>query len=414
MKKHILELLILVVATFAIIALAIRSPEGDGGALISFKPKEVTHQTAYGIIIDTLDLKTDKVRRNQFLSDILLEHRVDYVVIDKLAKISAEVFDVRKIRYGNPYSVIATRDSIPRALYFIYEETPTRYVVFNMHDTIGVFRGEKPMEIRLKSTSGTINSSLWETMVEEGTDPNLANQLSEIFAWSIDFFGIQRGDNFKVLYEELWVEGRPIGLGKIHAALFHHMADDFYAFHFTQGEKSDYFDDSGGSMRRTFLKAPLRYRRISSGFSYSRMHPVLKIRRPHTGIDYAADRGTPVLSVGDGMVIEKGWDRKGGGNYVKIRHNGTYTTLYMHLEGFAKGLTTGKKVRQGDVIGYVGSTGLSTGPHLDFRFYRNGQPIDPLRVESPPAEPIDTAYLEEFTAYRDSMMVLLDTITMSR
>jgi murein DD-endopeptidase MepM/ murein hydrolase activator NlpD len=192
--------------------------------------------------------------------------------------------------------------------------------------------------------------------------------------------------------------------------MINHMGSDLYSFYFEGGEQADFFDEEGGSMRRTFLKAPLRYRRISSKFSYSRMHPVLKIRRPHTGVDYAASEGTPVYTVGDGIVIEKGWDRKGGGNYVKVKHNGTYTTIYMHLSGFAKGLQTGQRLKQGDLIGYVGKTGLATGPHLDFRFYRNGKAVDPLKVESPPAEPVDTAYIKQFYHVRDSLKAIVDAI----
>ena len=208
----------------------------------------------------------------------------------------------------------------------------------------------------------------------------------------------------------LFIDGESIGIGDVLAANFNHIGSDNYAFYFEQNDEWDYFDDNAQSLQRTFLKAPLRFRRISSKFSYSRMHPVLKIRRPHTGVDYAADRGTPVYTIGDGIVKEKGYDRKGGGNYVKVKHNGTYTSVYMHLHGFAKGITTGKKVKQGDLIGYVGSTGLATGPHLDFRIYRNGKAMDPLKVESPPAKPIDTAYLDRFHHFKDSLLIEIGNI----
>jgi murein DD-endopeptidase MepM/ murein hydrolase activator NlpD len=248
-------------------------------------------------------------------------------------------------------------------------------------------------------------------MIDSGTDPNLANELSEIYAWTIDFFGIQKGDLYRVIYEDLMVDGESIGIGDVLAANFNHYGSDNYAFYFEQHDEWDYFDERGQSLRRTFLKAPLRFRRISSRFSYSRLHPVLKIRRPHTGVDYAASAGTPVHTIGDGYILEKGYDRKGGGNYIKVKHNGTYTTVYMHLQGFARGITTGKQVKQGEVIGYVGSTGLATGPHLDFRVYRNGKAIDPLKMESPPAKPVDSIYLMDFHYLRDSLTPVLDTIT---
>ncbi len=228
-------------------------------------------------------------------------------------------------------------------------------------------------------------------MVDNDADPNLSNDLSETYAWTIDFFGLQKGDTYKVIYEKQFVDSTYVGLKKVVASVFYHGGDSLFAFYFEQDGKGDYFDDKGNSLQRTFLKAPLRFTRISSKFSNSRLHPVLKIRRPHHGVDYAAPSGTPVYTVGDGTVIKKGYQKRGGGNYIKIKHNGTYSTTYMHLKGYAKGVKVGDHVKQGDLLGYVGATGLATGPHLDFRFYRNGKPVNPLKVESPPSLPIDTA-----------------------
>ena len=195
-------------------------------------------------------------------------------------------------------------------------------------------------------------------------------------------------------------------MGPIYAAEFEHMGKSYYAFRFSQDEGFDYFDDRGENLRKAFLKAPLSFSRISSRFSGSRLHPVLKIRRPHFGVDYAAPKGTPVMTIGDGTVVERGY-KGGGGNTVKIKHNTVYTTLYLHLSGFAKGITPGARVRQGDVIGYVGSTGLSTGPHLDFRVYKNGSPVDPLKLDVPPGEPVKAAFKTDFTTIKDSLTTLL-------
>ncbi len=411
-KKILSDIIVLILLSVLIIITSklLYSPVTILSRKTMERNEEYKHTMQYGIIVDSLKVHSAKVRRNQFLSDILLDYNVDYAIIDKLVRISKPVFDVRKIRAGNNYAVITTNDSVPRTLYFIYEENPASYIVFNIYDTILVYRGKKPVNIINRTISGVIHSSLWETMVQQGDDPNLANELSEIFAWTIDFFGIRDGDYYKVMYEELIVDNNPIGIGKIKAALFNHIDRDYYSFYFIQDSVGDYFDEDAGSMRRTFLKAPLRFKRISSRFSYRRYHPVLKIYRPHTGIDYAAASGTPVYTVGDGTVIAKGWDNKGGGNYIKVRHNGTYTTTYMHLSKFAKGIRKGKKVKQGDLIGYVGATGLATGPHLDFRFYRNGKAINPLKVESPPAEPVDSACLERFYHLRDSLTMCLDKI----
>jgi murein DD-endopeptidase MepM/ murein hydrolase activator NlpD len=350
----------------------------------------------YGINVDSMLITREKIKRNEFLADILLRHRVDYPTIDKLARETKPVYDVRKLRHGNYYTVLSTNDSLPKAKYFIYEISPVEYVKYTLSDSVFAYLGFKEVETRLETATGIINSSLWNAMIDNNTDPNLANELSEIFAWTIDFFGIQKGDSYKVIYENRYVDGERIGIGRVHAAAFNHWGADNLAFYFIQDSVGDYFDEQANSLRRTFLKAPLRYRRISSGFSYSRMHPILRYRRPHLGVDYAADHGTPVMSVGDGIVEFARWDNGGGGRAVKIKHNGTFTTLYMHLSKYGKGIKSGVKVKQGQVIGYVGSSGMSTGPHLDFRFYRNGKPVDPLKVESPPAEPVDSLHLQRF------------------
>ena len=358
----------------------------------------------YGINIDSCIVIRSEVRKDQSLSVILSSYGVSLATIDDLARISRQDFDVRKIRAGNNYTMILADDSLRQPEYFVYEESNSDYVAFHLTDSLLVWRGAKPVDKVIRFAGGIITSSLWNAMIDHDTDPNLANDLSEIYAWTIDFFGLQKGDYYQVIYEDLLVEGRSIGLGRVLAANFHHANSDHFAFYFDQEGQGDYFDEQAGSLRRTFLKAPLKFRRISSKFSYSRMHPILRIRRPHLGVDYAAASGTPVHTIGDGLVQAKGWDSKGGGNYIKIKHNGVYTTTYMHLQGFARGLVVGKRVKQGDVIGYVGKTGMATGPHLDFRVYRNGHPIDPLKMESPPAKPVDNTYLEAFNALKDSLM----------
>ena len=367
----------------------------------------------YGIVVDSLKVIRDKVKKNEFLADILLRYGVNYNTIDYIARYTKDTFDVRKIRRGNNYTLICTADSLERALYFAYEISRSSYVLYQLFDSVYAVRGEKVITATTDSVSGTITSSLWNALVEQKADANLANELSEIFAWTIDFFGLQKKDAFTAIYEKKFVEDIYLGLGRVYAAKFTHKGQDLYAFYFEQNGKGDYFDEEGNSVQRTFLKAPLRYSRISSGFSHSRMHPVLKIRRPHHGIDYAAPTGTPVYTVGDGEVIKKGYQKRGGGNYIKIKHNGTYSTTYMHLKGFAKGMKVGKRVKQGDLVGYVGSTGLATGPHLDFRFYRNGKAVNPLKVESPPSKPIDIAYRSEFNEVVDLYKARLDSISNS-
>jgi len=248
-------------------------------------------------------------------------------------------------------------------------------------------------------------------MLKNNLDPMLAFEMSEIYAWSIDFFGLQEGDGFKVYFDEQYVDTNYVGLGKINGAVFNHVGNEFYAIPFVQDSVESYYDQEGQSLRKAFLKAPLRYSRISSRYSHSRLHPILKIRRPHLGVDYAAPIGTPVYAIGDGRIIQTGYTRSNG-NWIKIQHNSVYATAYLHLSHYGKGISQGSYIKQGDIIGYVGSTGLSTGPHLDFRFYKNGSPVDPLKVEAPPVEPVHEEYMPAYESVRSQVMARIASITL--
>jgi len=355
----------------------------------------------YGMAIDSFHIITGKVGRNQTLGTILNRYGVPQDIIHKLDIASAGVFDLRKIRMGNPYKVFCSMDTAHRVLHFVYEHTPVDYVMFSLDDSIRVSRQEKEVVLHEREASGIITSSLWNTMIDNDIDPMLAFELSEIYAWSIDFFGLQEGDGFKVYYDEQFVDTNYIGLGKIHGAVFYHASEEFYAVPFIQDSLESYYDQEGNSLRKAFLKAPLRFSRISSRYSHSRLHPILIIRRPHLGVDYAAPVGTPVHAIGDGKVVKKGYT-KGNGNWIRIQHNSVYATAYLHLSRYGKGISTGSYVKQGDVLGYVGSSGLSTGPHLDFRFYKNGYPVDPLKVKAPPVKPIK----DENRIRYDSLLML--------
>ena len=238
----------------------------------------------------------------------------------------------------------------------------------------------------------------------------LAVMLSHIFGWSIDFFGIQKGDEFRLVYAQEYVEEEPLNNYKVLAASFKANDSLVYAIPFVQDDEELFYNVNGNSLEGAFLKAPLDFYRISSRFTNSRYHPVLKRYRAHHGVDYAAPTGTPVYAIGSGKVIDKGYQAGGGGNYVKIRHNSTYTTTYMHLSKFAKGLKVGDQVAQKEVIGYVGSTGLSTGPHLDFRVYENGKPVNPLTIKSQPKKPISEANRDSFAVVADSLVKRLTNI----
>ena len=256
----------------------------------------------------------------------------------------------------------------------------------------------------------TISNSLWVDMVDAGVSPNLILSLSDIYAWTVDFFGLQKGDRFRVLYDEKMCDGEVLSVDTVRYAVFTHNGSDLPSVMYDQKDGGNiYWNEKGESMRKAFLKAPLEFSRFSSGFSYARRHPVTKKVRPHTGVDYAAPVGTPVLSIGDGVVTSVKHEGAGG-KTVRIRHNSVYSTAYLHLSKYGKGIAPGKRVRQGEVIGYVGSTGRSTGPHLDFRVWKNGSPINPLKMDSPPAEPLKEAHKAEFERMHEKYKAQIDTI----
>lgn len=364
----------------------------------------------YDIPRDSFLIEEYNVKRNQNLSDILLRAGLDYPTIHKMATVPDTIFDVRKIKTGQPYTLFYTSDTLHLLRHFVYAIDNTDYVVFSFKDSVTAQRKSKPIVTVEKTVAAQIESSLWNAITGHGLTPMLALELSEIFAWTVDFFGIEKGDYFKVIYNEQFVDSISVGISEVKAAVFHHHRKDYYAFHFNEDGEWNFFDEEGNNLKKAFLKAPLKFSRISSRFSNGRLHPVLKIVRPHHGIDYAAPTGTPVYALGDGRIIHKGWDTKGGGNYLKIRHNSVYTTVYMHLQGFAKGIAQGTQVRQGDLIGFVGSTGMSTGPHLDFRVFKNDRPVDPLKIESPSAEPVKETNKQYFLQHADSLKSVVDQI----
>lgn len=386
---YIIHSSLLIVNCTLLITLLLFSCDNSDNKQKSKETKEIKEpEFLYGICIDSLDVKLDTIKKNQYLSEIMKKQNVDYGTIVHIERNHKDVFDIRKIKPGHKHTFLLSRDSLATPLFWIYEIDKTNFVVFSLTDSLTAWRDEKTVDIKTEHIEGVINTSLWNAIKDANGDANLTMELSDIYSWTVDFFGIQPGDTFKVVYENRYIHDECIGMGKILACYLNNAGSKHYAYYFEQNGNGQYFDENGANLRKAFLKAPLNYRRISSTFSNARRHPVTKVVRPHHGVDYAAPTGTPVVTVGDGTVIEKGWDKKGGGNYLKIRHNSTYTTTYMHLNGFAKGIQKGSKVKQGDLIGYVGSTGISTGPHLDFRLNKNGTYINPLTFNPPSAEPV--------------------------
>jgi len=366
----------------------------------------------YGLAIDSFAMEKGKIKRNENLGQILEQFNLPARSMAQLVQYADNSFDLRKMRVGNPYTAFLSKDTLVRLQYLVYEHTPIDYVVFDFNDSVKISVRQKEITTIQRKAHGEIRTSLWDAITQSSMNPMVALQLSDIYAWTIDFFGLQPGDMFTVVYDELFVDSVSVGLGKIYGASFNHAGRDLLAIPFNQDSSLSYFDAEGNSLRRAFLKAPLKFAHVTSRFSNSRLHPILKIRRPHHGVDYAAPKGTPVYSIGDGRVISTTY-QGGAGRMVKVRHNGVYTTTYMHLSGFAKGVTSGSYVTQGQLIGYVGSTGLSTGPHLDFRVFKNGSPIDPLKMESPPVDPVKPENKIAFNEAKSSTLQMLtgETVT---
>ncbi|MGB0368484.1 MAG: peptidoglycan DD-metalloendopeptidase family protein [Flavobacteriales bacterium] len=356
---------------------------------------ELEANMEYGLVTDSFIVVKDHVKRNQNLSSILLPYGVPYATIDQLAKASKEVFDVRKLAVGKPYTIYCKKDSTGFATCFVYEPNAVEYVVFNLQDSLKIYKGQKDIEKRTRYVTGTVNSSLYVDLKKQDADPFLAVELSEIYAWTIDFYRIQKGDAFEILYVENYVDGKSIGVDRILASTFTHFKKPIKAYYFEGESEKGYFDEKGNNLKKAFLKAPVKYSRISSGYSKRRFHPVQKRYKAHLGTDYAAPTGTPIYAVGDGVITHAQFKRNNG-NYVKMRHNSVYSTQYLHMSKIKTGIRPGVRVSQGDVIGYVGSTGLATGPHVCFRFWKNGKQVNHRSLELPPSEPISEDSRAEF------------------
>ena len=363
---------------------------------------EKTPSLEYGIQVDSFKVFKGVVQPNQTLGEILYLNHIDHPQIHAIVEKSKSIFDVRDISSGQKYTVICLNDSIDKAQYLIYELDPINYIVFDLRNKMKVYMGEKNVEIRLKKAKGNINTSLWLTMEEKKLSPRITHELSTIYAWTIDFFKIQKGDAFKVYYEDRYIDGEYIGIGRIIAAEFMHNSNFFYAFYYKEDDHGDYYNEKGETLRKAFLMAPVDYKRISSRFSLNRKHPVTGRWKGHFGTDYAAAKGTPIWATADGTIITASFTRNNG-NYVKIRHNNTYTTQYLHMSKIKKGIKKGARVKQGEVIGYVGSTGLATGPHVCYRFWKNGKQVDPYKQKLPPGEPIKKENYNKYMQVKDSL-----------
>jgi murein DD-endopeptidase MepM/ murein hydrolase activator NlpD len=391
----------------------------DKPPIISVPDKPVKPEIIeeFGFKLNDYKVVNDTIKSGENFSEILDRHHVQYPKVLEIVNKIRDTFNVRKIKSGIPYTILAKKDTTQQAQVFIYQHSKVRYTVIDFKDSIPTaYNGKKPVRIEQKTASGVIESSLSEAVEAQGLSSYLWSKMADdIYAWTIDFSRLQPGDKFKIIYEQLYINDTiPVGIGEINATYFEHGGKPFYAFKYVADSVlniPDYFDDEANNLRRQFLKMPVQFSRISSRYNLKRRIAFYGNKvRPHLGTDYAAPIGTPIMATANGVVTES--RRKGGnGNYVKIRHNSTYSTQYLHMS--KRKVKVGDVVKQGDVIGYIGMTGNTSGPHVCYRFWKNGKQVDPLKQKLPAAEPMKEAIKPTYFKFIKPIKEQLDAIEYS-
>ena len=361
----------------------------------------------FGINLDSFRYETHKIKWGQNFSDILSRHGLSNKKIYDASLAIKPFFNLKKLKNGNFFTLFYKHNN-SKPSFFVYETSVYDYLVCSLDESVEASITKRKITYKEKKIEGKINSSLYLSFDDLNYPIELVNKMVDIFAWQIDFFRINPGDHYEILYTEEIIDSVVVGISNVKAARFTHNEKDFYAFSYNQGLGNDYFDENGKSLRKTFLRSPLNFYRISSRYRKKRFHPVLKRYRDHLGTDYAAPRGTPIMTVADGKIIEARYGRNNG-YFVKVKHNNIYSTQYLHMSKFAKGIKPGKNVRQGDIIGYVGSTGLATGPHVCYRFWRNGKQVDPYKQNDlPDGEPMLAQHLSAYNYVKEKYLKILD------
>lgn len=382
------------------------SEKGTASADVAFTKSPVK----WDLSMRKYRMEEKELRSGDVLGELLLAQGLAYPQVAQLVANCKNVFNIHSMRTGRKLHFLNPSLTGVHPRYMIYEPSPYEYVRFLLEAPYSVEVVQRAVETKVIAASGVLESSFWQALTDNGLSDELADGMIDILASSVDFYRQRQGDRFKMVYEQHYVEGEPVGTGKILAALYEREGKEYYAFHYVKpNESCQYFDYDSRPARKAFLKSPVKFSRISSRYNLNRLHPILGFAKAHFGTDYAAPHGTPILAVANGTVKEA--TRKGGnGNYVRLRHDNTYETQYLHMSGFAKGIRPGVSVVQGQTIGYVGSTGLATGPHVCFRFWKNGQQVDHLRLNLPQPDPMTGKDLESFCAARDALKKMLDGV----
>ena len=394
---------------FTILIFLFSCGEKNSQTKIEIKKEKVIKE--YGYTLNNYNVKKDTIESGDSFGLILEKNNLFYPKIYDIVQEAKKVFDIRKINIGRPYTILSSKDSLNKPLVFIYQPNPIDYIVVSLGDSLWAEKKQKEVKLVEFEAMGTIKSSLSETMQELKLSPLLSNELSEIYAWNIDFFRLEKGDNFKILYTSKYVDDSIyIGLNRIHNAFFEHRGKPFYAIEFqTDSIKGmyEYFDDKGKNLRRAFLLSPVQFSRISSRYNLRRKIAYYGKVKPHYGTDFAAPIGTPIRSTAAGRVVKSGYTRANG-YYVTVSHNATYSTQYLHMR--KRGLKVGTYVEQGDKIGEIGMTGFTSGPHVCYRFWKNGRQVDPLKQKLPEAKPISDMLKQKYLAYMRPIKIKLDSM----
>ncbi|MCD8412577.1 peptidoglycan DD-metalloendopeptidase family protein [Tenacibaculum finnmarkense] len=408
MKKHILLLL----ACCLFFSCKTATEKKVKTPVKILKPKSVY---AYGFNLDNFKIVNDTIKKGESFGVILDRHHVLYPKINKIATTIKDTFDVRRIRSGKKYTVLTSKDSLQKARVFIYKHNKVDATIINFNDSIiSAYQVHKKITTIEKQVSGKISSNLSVTMDSLGLKASLTNTVADIYAWTLDFYSLQKGDSFKLIYDEKFINDTTfVGYGAVKAAVFNHKGENLYAYKFVGDSISktpEFYNENGNMLRRAFLKSPIKFQyRISSRYNLRRKIALYGRVRPHKGTDFAAKYGTPIMTTASGTVIASA-RRGGNGNYVKVQHNTTYTTQYLHMK--KRNVKVGDYVKQGAIIGWVGMTGNTSGPHVCYRFWKNGKQVDPFRQKLPTAEPLDAKIKPRYFEFIKPLKIKLDAISL--
>jgi murein DD-endopeptidase MepM/ murein hydrolase activator NlpD len=365
----------------------------------------------FGFTLNNFDVVHDTIKSGDTFGSILESQNIGDLKVHEVVEKIKDTFNIRKIRIGKPYTILRSKDAAKKVQVFIYQPDKISYYVVDFRDSVTASKKTRPITIKRRTIAGELDGSLSVALEEQRIDPSMATRISHIYKWSIDFFKLQKGDKFALTFTERFINDSVYdGVEDIEAALFEYKGKMIYAFPFAQDTvsgKIDYYDEEGKVLKNMFLKAPLKFSRISSKFSRNRFHPVQQVWKAHKGTDYAASHGTPIMTTAAGVVEQTGFTA-GNGNFVKVKHNSTYSTQYLHMSKIL--VRRGQRVAQGDVIGKVGSTGLATGPHVCYRFWKNGVQVDALRLKLPNSEPMNSKHKSRYIAYMTPLKAEIDSV----